>query len=358
MLEISHSKPLITEEDRNAVDAILTSGMIAEGAIVQQFEKAVSNFLGLSGGITTSCGTGALFLALKALDIGYGDEIILPTYVCRSVWDAVSWTGATPVLCDVRDDWCMNNETVKPQITRATKAIIVVHPFGIVADVQSIRCLEIPLIEDCCQAFGAKNAEDVMAGTVGKLCILSFHATKLLTAGEGGMVLTDDSKLLEKLRSLKYGKLSELVVRYRQPMTDLQAALGLSQLARYESFLNRRRAIADYYFSQLKDLPVRLPYSVRARSIFFRFPLGVRRHFEMVQASFNLEGVQVRRGIDTVLHRQIGIETKNFPGAEKCFAETLSIPIYPALTDENIAHIVDACCRIFKDFSIENAKAL
>ena len=339
---IPHSKPCLTTEDGKAIDAVLRSGMIAEGNLVKDLENAVGQYLGLLGGVATSSGTNALFFALTALGTGVGDEVIIPTYVCRSVWDGVIATGATPVLCDVGDDWCASAETIKPQVTARTKAIIVVPIFGIASDVIPICEMGVPVIEDCCQAFGAIHG-DKMVGTFGELCFLSFHATKLLTTGEGGMVLTGDPGLLDRLRDLKQGKNGNLAVRYRQPMADLQAALGLSQLARYGSFLRRRQSIADFYFNELKDLPVRLPRAIRDRSIFFRFPLRVQGDFESLRRLFDVEGVQVRRGVDSLLHRRDGMNPEGFAGAEKCFSESLSIPLYPALSDEDCERVVDSC---------------
>jgi len=133
---ISHSKPFLIDKDYLAIQKVLQSGMIAEGEVVAEFENAVAEYLGMAGGVATSSGTMALFLALKALDISHGDEVIIPTYVCRAVLDAVNYTGATPVLCDVGDDWCMNVETVKRHITKQMRAIILVHTFGISANVE------------------------------------------------------------------------------------------------------------------------------------------------------------------------------------------------------------------------------
>lgn len=344
---IPHSKPCLEAEDRSAINAVLEGGMIAEGALVRKFEQEMSLYLGLRGGVATSSGTSALFLALLALGAGEGDEVIIPTYTCRSVWDAVRATGATPVLCDVGDDWCMSAETIRPHIGPKTKSIVVVHTFGIMADVEAIRALGVPVIEDCCQALGAKSGARV-AGTRGELCVLSFHATKLLTTGEGGMVLGGDEKLLAKLRALKEGEgAGPLSLRYRQPLSDLQAALGLSQLSKYDNFLRRRRLIAEQYFTELEGLPIELPRAVRERSIFFRFPLSISLEFDALRRRFDAEGIQVRRGVDALLHRQCGLSSENFPVAERCFYRTLSIPLYPALGSLDCARIVEVCRRIF-----------
>lgn len=255
---ITHSRPHLTSEDLTAIHAVLTSGMIAEGEMVGRFEHEVSRYMGIAGGVAASSGTSALFMVLKGLSIGEGDEVILPSYVCQSVWEAVAAAGAQPVLCDIQEDWCMSIDTVRPRVTRRTKAVILVHIFGIVANADGIFSLGIPVIEDCCQAVGAKY-DGRMAGTLGQACLLSFNATKLLTTGEGGMVLTNDVTLLKKMRQLKQGNAERMTSRYSSPLTDIQAALGLSQLARYAAFLDRRRAIADYYFSELDGLPLSLP---------------------------------------------------------------------------------------------------
>jgi len=344
---IPHSMPHITSEDQTAIDAVLRSGMIAEGELVERFEHAVSEYLGMAGGVATSSGTTALFLALKGLDVGEGDEVIIPSYVCRSVWDAVSGTGAQPVLCDIGEDWCMNIHTIKPHITRKTKAIVLVHIFGIVADADPLFSLSIPLIENCAHAFGARY-ENRTAGTLGQVSITSFHATKLLTTGEGGMALTNDLSILRKMKDLKQGNSNSLTIRYLYPMTDLQAALGLSQLARYNDFLHRRKEIADYYFSELSDLPLLLPHGIRDKSIFFRFPLRTKKNFEELKASFVSKGIHVRKGVDTLLHRTCGMEAKDFPVTEKLFSETVCIPIYPALRNEDCERIVSSCHEVFR----------
>lgn len=343
---IPHSQPWLTDADHKAVADVLNSGMIAAGALVEQFEGEVSRYLGLIGGVAASSGTDALFLALKSLSVAVGDEVVLPTYVCRAVWDSVCATGATPVLCDIADDWCMNAKTISPHLNACTKAIIVVHTFGIVADVEGICRLGVPVIEDCCQALGAKS-KDRLAGTSGALCVLSFHATKLLTTGEGGMALTREPRLLAQLRVLTHGAREDLAVRYRQSLSDLQAALGLSQLRAYEGFLKRRRAIVDYYFAELKGLPVQLPTELRERSLFFRFPLRIAGDFEMIRRAFDQEGVQVRRGVDALLHRKSGRGAEEFPVAERRYSDTVSIPAYPSLSDEDCERVIAACRKVF-----------
>lgn len=320
--------------------------MVAEGPKVRQFEVAVADYLGLAGAMATSSGTTALFLALRTLEIGPGDEIILPTYVCRSVMDAVCWTGATPVLCDISNDWCINRQTVEPLVGKNTKAIIVVHTFGIAADVEPIASLGIPVVEDCAQSLGGILGGRKL-GSFGTFCVCSFQAIKLLCTGEGGMVLCKDEKWLRRLKVCggMDGSASQDV--YRFPLTDIQATLGLSQMARYQSFLERRQEIASFYFEELRDLPIVLPDEIRHKSLFFRFPLRIRSSFDEVKPAFEREGIQVRRGVDALLHRLVGLDRAAFQEAERRYTETLSIPLYPALADVLVERVVEVCRSVF-----------
>lgn len=322
--------------DREALLAVMQTGMIAGGAAVSEFEAAVADYLGLQGGVATSSGTSALMLGLKSLGLEPGDEVILPTYVCHNVWDAVVRVGATPVLCDVGEDWSLDCSTVLPCLSPRTKGIIVVHMFGIPVDMGALVSLRIPIIENIAQAFGAE-VEQGKTGTFGQLAVCSFHATKCLTTGEGGMVLSNDTSTLDRVRSM----------RLTAPMSDLQAAVGISQLKQYDSFLRRRREIADVYFRKLdRYLRVCMPLSLRSRSMFFRFPLRVAAPFETAREEFARAGIAVRRGVDALLHTTIGLSADEFPHAEARYNETVSIPVYPSLRDDQVAQIADAAVRI------------
>jgi len=340
--QIHHSQTCLNENDFKSLDEVVRSGMIAEGAIVKRFERSVSEYLGMSGGVATSSGTTALLLGLKSLGVGANDEVILPTYVCRSVWDAVAASGATPVLCDVGEDWCINIETIKTKITEKTKAIIFVHIFGIVGDVKPLKESGLYILEDCAQSFGAKR-KGVNAGSMGDICVLSFNATKCLATGEGGMALSTDKALLEKLRYLKTDQNATEFGRIRFPLSDLHAALGISQLRQYDGFLLKRRKIAEIYLTDLDGLTCQLPNQIRDRSVFFRFPIRGKFDFDQLREAFGLKKIQVRRGVDALLHRTFGLNPTTFPVAEKLFAETISIPIYPGLSNREQARVIDAC---------------
>lgn len=338
---ITHSKPWIDEADLDAVRQALSSGMISRGRKAQDFEDAVAEYSGASGCVAVGSATAALILILKALDIGPGDEVILPTYVCVSVANAVKAVGAKPVLCDIGGHWNMTPQTVEPHVSKNTKAIIVVHIFGITADTASFKRFNVPIIEDCAQAFGARTSGKI-AGTAGKAAIFSFNAIKCLTTGEGGIAASMDVALVDRMRELRSCN------AVASPMTDIQGALGLSQLSRYDEMLTRRRSIADKYFGILPHHLVDKVSAVKKASIFFRFPITIPDDFETLRRSFEASGIAVRKGVDALIHRQFGLSDAGFPNAVKLFNTTLSLPIYPALEAKELDIILHEAARLWK----------
>lgn len=331
---IQHSGPWITEDDLTAARNVLLTGMIAKWNITEEFGKAISKHVGAGDCVACGSGTAALQLALLALNIGKGDEVILPTYVCQSVADAVMSTGATPIFCDVGGLWNMEPENVEKKISSSTKAIIIVHIYGIYADTPSFKKYRIPLIEDFCQCFGPKNNPATKA--TGDVSFYSFHATKCLTTGEGGAISSNNADLMRTIK----GIFSRNAVA--SPMTDIQSALGLSQLNRYETFIRRREDIANFYFNDFPKYLTESIASVRHKSMFFRFPLRFpsKIDFEKIRNQFERDGIAVRRGVDELLHRRFGLSDNEFPNAVKCFDETLSIPILPFLKENDLERIV------------------
>lgn len=332
---IPHSKPWIVPMDIEAVNNIIKSGMIAQGHMVYEFERALTKYLESADTVTCGSGSSALLLALKALSIGQGDEVVIPTYVCESVYNAVSATGAVPVLCDLGKDWLMTPASVHQVLTRKTKAIIVVHTFGLSADVPSIMEFGIPVIEDCCQSFGGR-LNGSMLGSIGTMGIYSFHATKCLTTGEGGAVTSKDPEIMYRIRKMS------CFMTYGGRMSDIQASMGLSQLSRYHLFLKHRQEIANEYFRVLPEDLVQPLFQLRHRSMFFRFPLRYTKvDFSSVCDHFVSRSINVRRGVDALLHQQYGMSDEFFPNAVRCYNETVCIPILPFLSKEEIKQIVD-----------------
>lgn len=314
---IPHSRPWLTASDSEAVQAVLQSGQLASGRLTKKFEKTVSARVGFGEGLATASGTDALVIALRSLGIGAGDDVVIPTYVCHEVMDGVLETGATPVLADVSWNWCLTAETVEAVRTSKTRAVVIVHAFGVAADVQNLREMKLACIDDLAQAFGGDDDRGRPVGSGADVAVCSFEATKLICAGEGGMVLKNERP------SPPIGR----------PLSDLAAALGLSQLARLDEALERRRSIAVRYRSALADSTWVLPGPSQAT--WFRFAVRVPEGAKGLIEEFAGRGVVVRRGVDQLLHRQFDLDG-HFPVAEELFRTTVSLPIYPSMSGADV----------------------
>jgi len=349
---IAHSKPSIEEEDVQAIATVVRSGQLCLGACVQQFERGMAAFVGVKGGVAVSSGTAALELALRALGVGPGDEVILPSYVCAAPWLATVRVGAEPRVVDIDPTtYAIDPGRASKLLSARTKAIIVPHPFGLPADLTKLQTLGIPLIEDCAQTLGATEAGRPV-GSVGVMAICSFYATKLLCVGEGGMVLSQDSALLEKCQALRdYDEAPSLdAAAYNYKMTDVQAALGLSQLSRFRSFLERRASIAAAYQAGFAQTDLILPVVPEGRThIFYRYvvklgPTGSPcRSLDVILGRLEHRGIQCRRPVFRPLHRYLNLE--DCPESEEASEAALSIPIYPSMTDEEVTRTIRTLCE-------------
>ena len=350
---IPHSRPAIDQEDLRATAEVLGSGQIAQGPWVERFEREMAGFFGLQGGVAVSSGTAALELALRALRIGAGDEVIMPSYVCPAPWLATQRVGAQATLVDID----LNTFNIDPlaacqAVSNKTRAIIVPHLFGLPADLTALERLGIPLIEDCAQTLGVTE-QDRPVGTVGRLTVCSFYATKLLCTGEGGMVLSNEEMLLERVRSLReYDGASALdSSSFNSKLTDLQAALGLSQLGRLSAFHERRRFLAATYREALFSKATVCPSVPPGRAHgYYRFVIRLP-HLRTNQdgllsliSRLEEEGIHCRKPVFRPLHRYL--EQSGFPNSDEADRTALSIPLYPDLTDDEVRQIQQSLAKV------------
>lgn len=348
MPPIPHSRPTLGEEDRHAVAEALASGFIAQGARVAAFEREMAARVGVAGAVATSSGTAALAVALRALGVGGGDEVLVPTYVCTAVLHAVRAVGALPRLVDTDpSSFNMDPDAARRARSARTKALVAVHSFGLPADLDALSALGLPLIEDAAQALGA-TFRDRPVGSFGAVAVVSFYATKLLTTGEGGMLLSNDARILAVGRDLReYDQKDDDRPRFNYKMTDLQAALGLAQLERFPRFLERRRVLAERYRDALAALELELPRAPRDRvPVHYRYVVKGPRPAEHYLAGLERRGVQARRPVYRPLHRYLGIG--GFPEADDAWARAVSLPIYPSLADGDAERVVDAAREVFR----------
>ncbi len=336
---IPHSRPTIGPEDIQAVTEVMLSGHLAQGEQVRRFEEEVAAYLGQRGGVATSSGTSALHLALLALGLGAGDEVLLPSYTCVAVLHAVRYVGATPRLVDIEPEgYNLCAHESRRRLASQVKAVIVPHAFGMAADLAPLASLGIPLIEDCAQALGG-TYHGRPVGSVGTITICSFYATKMMTTGEGGMLLSSSDVILRRARELRdYDGRATLETRFNYKMTDMQAALGLSQLSRLPAFLERRRALASRYTAALQNLPVTLPAEKPDRThAFYRYVIEVDDSVRMVRR-LSRRGIQCKAPVFHPLHGYL--EQEGFPHTEKAMRTALSIPLYPSLAEEDVGALL------------------
>ena len=341
---IRHARPAVAEEDALAVARVVRSGALAQGPETEAFEAAVAARLGVEAAAAVAAGSAALELALRALGVGAGDEILVPTYACDALHHAVTRCGAHPVLVDADPATSsLDPADARRRLTPRTRAVIVPHAFGLAAPLAPFLALGPPVIEDCAQALGAVR-DGRPAGSAGAAAVCSFYATKLLTTGEGGLV-GGPARLVARVRDAReYDERPDLVPRFNYKLTDIQAALGRSQLARFDDFLARRRAIADRYRTRLHGLPCRLPGEAGPAHVYHRFVIEVERPLGAVIAALERRGVCARRPVFRPIHRALGLD--GYPEADRLWERALSLPCYPALTDAEVDRVAAALVEV------------
>ncbi|HPO13238.1 MAG TPA: DegT/DnrJ/EryC1/StrS family aminotransferase [Candidatus Hydrogenedentes bacterium] len=325
---IPHSKPCLGHEETEAVARVLQSGYLSQGNEVAAFEEECAAFVGRRYGVAVNSGTAALHLALVVLGVGKDDPVAFPSYVCAALLQAVSWQQARPVLCDIGPDFNLLAETIPAECP----TVIVPHLFGARAPLPEGKVV----IEDIAQSIGGST------GRASQMAIVSFYATKLLSTGEGGMLLTDDAALAEEARDRReYDNRDDFTIRYAYKMTDFQAALGRVQLIRLPGFVQRRREIAQAYSEAWKDLPVRLPQG--KDHVFFRYVIAAKDR-DRLETYLRNEGIEAKRPVYRPVHQYLG---GFFPNSEHAHLESLSIPIYPALISNEIQNMIKSVIKFF-----------
>ncbi len=346
---IRHSRPTLGDEEIAAVEAVIRSGMLSGGGKNREFEGAMAGFLGRREGIATSSGTAALHVALIVLGIGGGKEGIVPSYVCSALLNAVRYVGAVPRVVDVSpEDFNIDPVRAREAVTRRTAAIVVPHMFGFPAAAGELRSLGVPVIEDCAQSVGAL-CEGKKAGGIGDLAVLSFYATKMICTGEGGMLLTDDEKAAEAARDLvDYDERESDRVRFNYKMSEIAAAIGLVQLSRLEEMLMRRKKIAAEYGDALEEAAVGLPFERDgATHVYYRYVVRSDGSAESCCEAFAREAIECKRPVFKPLHEYLSLPGESFPGATEAAERAVSLPIYPALREDEIERVAHTGRRVF-----------
>lgn len=340
--------PSITQQEIDSVVATLVAGRLTQGESVVRFEKRLSDYLQVKHVIACSSGTAALHLALAAIGIGPGDEVLVPDLTYVATANAVTYVGATPVLVDVSPNtWNISLEDAERKVSSRTRAILPVHLYGIPCDMDALSAFAadhaIDVIEDAAEALGGYWKGD-HCGTFGLCGTFSFYANKIITTGEGGAVVTDDDKLSGTLRYLRGQAVSptrrfwhgELGFNYR--MTDVHAAIGLAQLNRLDEFLTERRRVVSGYAAVL-DSPIVLGTSPWLYTGLL--PKGVS--FGAVEQQLVHRQIETRP-VFVPMHRlpMYARPDSQFPVSCELSDRGMSLPTYPSLTDEDVKYISDS----------------
>jgi perosamine synthetase len=353
------SAPYLGDEELGYVADCVRSGWISSlGEFVSRFEEKFSAYCGCRHGVAVSNGTTALHLALVALGIGPGDEVIVPTLTFIATANAVHYTGATPVFVDSDPrTWSMDPEDVLSRITPRTRAIIPVHLYGFPVDMDPILSAAkergIDVIEDAAEAHGARCRGRVV-GSLGRMGCFSFYGNKIVTTGEGGMVVTNDASLAERLRSLRDHGMSkdrrywhpEVGFNYR--LTNLQAAVGVAQVEKIGKILDRKRKIARLYDELLSGVGgITLPPKTSwAEEVCWLYSILVEPPFRLDRDS--LMAALALRGIETrpffwPLHEQPPYRsTDPFPVAESLARKGMNLPSGAGLAEKDVVAVAEA----------------
>ena len=374
------SVPSMGEDEIAAVAEVLRSGWITTGPKCQQLESAFSQYVGAKHAIAVSSATGGMHVALMALGIGAGDEVITPSQTWVSTINIITLLGAEPVMVDVdRDTLMVQPAQIEAAITEKTKAIIPVHYAGAPADLTALREIaarhNIPLIEDAAHAVGTRFGDE-MIGSQGT-AIFSFHAIKNMTCAEGGMVVTDDDELADKVRCFKFHGLAvdafdrqalgrkpqaEVVAPgYKYNLADINAAIALVQLEKLPEMNARRQALVARYSKALQGSPL-LPLTVP------EYPHHHAWHLFMVRVDKELCGIDrntmmeklKEHGIGTGLHFRAAHTQKYYrekypelslPNTEWNSASLMTLPLFPDMQDSDVDRVVQAISDILESCS-------
>jgi len=351
-------------EKKYVMDCLESTWISSGGQYGERFERAFADFCDVKYALSCSNGTAALHLALLALGVGPGDEIIVPTLTFVATANAVTYCGATPVFIDSEPEtWNLDPDLLEGKITPRTKGIIVVHLYGHPVDMDPVLSVThhhgLFVIEDAAEAHGAKY-KGRRSGSLGNIATFSFYGNKIITTGEGGMVVTDDSELARKVRQLKgQGMDAErrywfTIVGYNYRMTNIQAAIGLAQLEKVDWHIQRRREVAKWYYDYLQNVPgLTLPVEKEwARNVYWMFSVVLGESLSLerdeVMVALKEQGIETRPffyPMHTLPPYRGLAEGQRFPVADRLAARGINLPTWAGLTKEDVEFVCDVLIK-------------
>ncbi len=384
-IKIPPAKPLIEEEEIEAVKRVLKSGRLTQGPVTEEFEREFAKYNSVKYAIAVSSGTAALYIALIAAGVKPGDEVITTSYTFIATANTIVYAGAIPVFADINPDtYNIDPKSIEEAITSRTKAILIVHLFGQPCDVDPIidiaREHNLVLIEDCAQAHGALY-KGRMVGTFGDVACYSFYPTKNMTTGEGGMIVTNNREIAEKARLIRnHGQVKRYehaILGFNFRMTDIQAAIGLVQLKKLEQMIKARVKRAKQVSDELENVKnITPPYEMPGvRHVYSLYAPKLEGNHEKARllkliAKLQEKGVGAREVYPEPIYKQplyqdIMNEEKNpyaklfgrevsykdckCKNAEDIVKQVFQLPLYPSMTDEEVEYMVNCVKESVKE---------
>jgi dTDP-4-amino-4,6-dideoxygalactose transaminase len=378
---VAVAKPSFDEDEERRIVEVLRSGWVSQGPRVQEFEQAFADKTQARQAVATSSGTTALFLALKSLDVGPGDEVLVPSLSFIASANVIVHCGATPVFVDVDPStYNLDPKQVEIGVSEQTKAVMVVHQLGLPADLHALDAVarhhQLHVVEDAACAVGSRYAGQPI-GSSDNLTCFSFHPRKVLVTGEGGMITTADPALAARLRRLRHQGMSvsdlerhqadRVIIEeypevgYNFRLSDLQAAIGLAQLGKLDELLRRRREVAASYDSALKevdllDIPFTPDYAEPNYQSYILRVRGLERSGQsLILNEMKRRGVALRRGL-MACHREIPYHdvrrVGTLPHTERAADETLVLPMHAELSAEEQGYVIGQLLEVLDGIGI------
>ena len=378
-MKITYGKQWISEDDIERVAEALRSDYLTTGPAIQEFEAAFAEYVGAKYAVAVASGTAALHLSATALGVEARSEVITTPITFAATSNCILYNSGTPIFADITERGLIDPLEIKKKLTERTQGIIPVHYMGLPCDLEKISRIakenDLFIIEDACHAIGAKyNDSSIGNCRYSDLAVFSFHPVKHITTGEGGMITTNDEELYNSLRLLRshgitrnpsefktdhtepwYQEMHLLGYNYR--MTDIQAALGLSQLSKIDQFIARRREIAKAYINLFEGFSDYVEIIPERENEFHSYHLFV---IKLTDPSKRLELYEFlrKRGIHCQVHyipvyqhpyyREVGYKKAMLPNTESFYERIISLPMYPALTDDELEHVLESLRDFFK----------
>jgi len=362
------AEPCLGEEElKNVIEAVKSGWISSKGKFIEEFEGGFAKYCGVKYGVATANGTAALHLALKSLGIGKNDEVIVPTLTFVATANAVTYCNAKPIFVDSHPEyWCIDPEKIEEKVTKNTKAIIVVHLYGHPCDMDWIMDIAedkgLYVIEDCAEAHGAEY-KGKKVGSFGDIACFSFYGNKIITTGEGGMCVTNNEGLAERMRLLRdhgmsrHKKYWHDIVGFNYRMTNLQAAIGIAQLGKLDEFIEKKRQIAKWYAEKLKELEEKglikpHPEMPWAKCVYWMYSILIENKAKIgrdeLMKKLEEKGIETRPFFIPMHILPIHKRDGRFPVAEKLAREGVNLPSSVKLNREDVEIIVDCLRRFLK----------